>query len=159
MIKQNLHIRDHRLCLLLLSLVALSVLTFPNAAQARYSRENAVVRAVRKVSPAVVNISTETLVRERSPFFSHDPFFDSFFRDFFESRRERPRYQRSSLGSGIIIDGRRGFVLTNAHVIGKAGKITAILKDEREFEASVVGADPIRIWRSSASDLTSPCPL
>ncbi|GBC63807.1 peptidase S1 [Desulfonema ishimotonii] len=107
-----------------------------------YRRENAVVRAVREVSPAVVNISTRTLVNRPSPFSGPDPLFDSFFRDFFESRPRRPRYQRSSLGSGVIIDGTKGFILTNAHVISRAGKITVTLRDEREFEATIVGADP-----------------
>ncbi len=111
---------------------------------AENNRETAVVRAVRKISPAVVNISSEYEIRQRTnPFsgFGMDPFFDSFFKDFFEPGFER-RYKRSSLGSGVIIDGKRGFILTNAHVLEKTGKITAALNDEREFEAQVVGADP-----------------
>ncbi|MFC1799176.1 Do family serine endopeptidase [Thermodesulfobacteriota bacterium] len=109
-----------------------------------YSRETAVVRAVRQVAPAVVNISSEYEVRKRtSPFsgFGINPFFESFFKDFFEPGFER-HYKRSSLGSGVIIDGKRGFILTNAHVLEKTGKITIVLKDEREFEAQIVGADP-----------------
>jgi Do/DeqQ family serine protease len=70
-----------------------------------------------------------------------DPFFDQFFRDFFDPGYER-RERHSSLGSGVIIDGKRGFILTNAHVIAKTGKITVILQDEREYEAQIVGADP-----------------
>lgn len=111
---------------------------------ATYSRETAVVQAVRKVSPAVVNISSQYEVRRRSnPFsgFGIDPFFDSFFNDFFDRGQEQ-RIKRQSLGSGVIIDGKRGFILTNAHVIAKTGKITAVLRDEREFEAAIVGADP-----------------
>ncbi len=105
-------------------------------------REDAIVRAVRKVSPAVVNISSEYEVRTRAnPFAGMDPFFDSFFRDFFEGGVER-QYKKNSLGSGVIIDGKRGFILTNAHVIERTGKISVILKDEREFEAQIVGADP-----------------
>jgi len=42
----------------------------------------------------------------------------------------------------VIIDGKRGFILTNAHVIERAGKIKVVLQDEREFEAKIVGADP-----------------
>ena len=108
-----------------------------------YRREDAVVRAVKKVSPAVVNISSEYEVRRRAnPFsgFGLDPFFDSFFRDFFEPGQER--YKKSSLGSGVIIDGKQGLILTNAHVIEKSATITVVLKDEQEFEASIVGADP-----------------
>jgi Do/DeqQ family serine protease len=114
------------------------------AGAAEYNRETAVVRAVQRVSPAVVNISSEYEVRKRtSPFsgFGINPFFDSFFKDFFEPGFER-RYQRSSLGSGVIIDGKRGFILTNAHVLEKTAKITVALKDEREFGAQIVGVDP-----------------
>ena len=116
----------------------------PYCAGVEYNRENAVVRAVRKVSPAVLNISSEYEVRKRAnPFsgFGMDPFFDSFFRDFFDPGFER-RYKRTSLGSGVIIDGKRGLILTNEHVIAKSGTISVVLKDELEFEAQVVGADP-----------------
>jgi S1-C subfamily serine protease len=109
-----------------------------------YQRETPVVNAVRKVSPAVVNISSQYEVRRRAnPFsgFGMDPFFDSFFKDFFDPGLEQ-RSQRSSLGSGVIIDGKRGFILTNAHVIEKSGTIKVVLNDEREFEAQIVGADP-----------------
>lgn len=109
-----------------------------------YNRESPVVRAVRIVSPAVVNISSERMVQRRShPFsmFRRDPFFDQFFKDFFEPGFEREQ-KRTSLGSGVIIDGKRGLILTNAHVISNAGTITVGLKDEREFEAEIVGADP-----------------
>lgn len=107
-------------------------------------RETAVVRAVRTVSPAVVNISSEFEVRGRANPFSGmglDPSLENFFRDFFVPGFEQ-RYQRASLGSGVIIDGKRGFVLTNNHVIQKTGVITVVLKDGREFKAQIVGADP-----------------
>jgi Do/DeqQ family serine protease len=107
-------------------------------------RESPVVRAVRKVSPAVVNISSSYEVRKRAnPFsgFGMDPFFEEFFKDFFDPRFESRR-QRTSLGSGVIIDGKRGFILTNTHVIERSGNIKVVLEDEREFEAKIVGADP-----------------
>jgi Do/DeqQ family serine protease len=107
-------------------------------------RESPVVRAVRKVSPAVVNISSSYEVRKRAnPFsgFGMDPFFEEFFKDFFDPRFERRR-QSTSLGSGVIIDGKRGFILTNTHVIERSGNIKVVLEDEREFEAKIVGADP-----------------
>jgi Do/DeqQ family serine protease len=108
------------------------------------NRESPVVKAVRRVSPAVVNISSEYPERNRSnPFVDPGfaPFFDSFFKDFFEPHfRHRP--ERSTLGSGVIIDGQRGLIITNAHVIANAGVIKIILQDKREFEAQVVGADP-----------------
>lgn len=109
-----------------------------------YNRESAVVKAVRMVSPAVVNISSEYAVRKRmNPFsgFGMDEFFDSFFRDFFDPNLQRET-KRTSLGSGVIIDGKRGFIISNAHVIANTGTIKVVLKDEREYEAQIVGADP-----------------
>ncbi len=106
-------------------------------------RETPVVHAVRKVSDAVVNISSSYTVPSRtSPFsgFDQNPFFDYFFRDFFDPGAKRG-VERASLGSGVIIDGEKGFVLTNAHVIEQTGTIHVTLKDKREFEARIVGAD------------------
>jgi serine protease Do len=132
-------------CALLALSALLCVLTLPPPGYGLQSeRESPVVRAVRKVSPAVVNISSSYEVRKRSnPFsgFAMNPFFEEFFKDFFDPRFER-RQQSTSLGSGVIIDGKRGFILTNAHVIERAGTIKVVLKDEREFEAKIVGADP-----------------
>jgi Do/DeqQ family serine protease len=107
-------------------------------------RKNAVVDAIQKVGPAVVNISSEYQVQsQRNPFsgFGLDPFFDSFFRDFYDPGIER-RQKRTSLGSGVIIDGKRGFILTNAHVVTQSESISVALKDEREFQAQIVGVDP-----------------
>jgi len=128
----------------IIKLILLLLLVHPLSAEAGLSRETPVVRAVRKVRPAVVNIGSEYEVRYRSnPFsgFSRNPLFDEFFKDFFDRRFERSQ-KRTSLGSGVIIDGKRGFILTNAHVIAKSGVIKITLNDEREFTAVVVGADP-----------------
>jgi len=103
-------------------------------------RRSAVVDAVAKASPAVVNISTEQVVERRgSPFpFPQDPMFEEFFRDFFEFRPRR--FTRTSLGSGVIV-APDGTIVTNVHVVLRATKITVTLADEREFEAKLVGAD------------------
>ena len=102
-------------------------------------RRTPTVIAVEKISPAVVNISTEQLVRSRSSRGFSDPFFDQFFRDFLDPFPRR-QYKQSSLGSGVIIDA-LGHVLTNYHVIARASKITVTLSDEREFEAEIAGSD------------------
>jgi serine protease Do len=118
--------------------------TVPTYGGTENLRENAVVKAIKKVSPAVVNISSEFEVHKRvNPFsgFGLDPSFDSFFKDFFDPGYEQ-KYKRTSLGSGVIIDGKRGFILTNKHVIIKSSTITVTLKDGREFKAKIVGADP-----------------
>ena len=107
-------------------------------------RRSDVVVAVEKISPAVVNISSEHDVYKRSNPFSSPSLnnnLDDFFKDFFEPRY-RGKSRRVSLGSGVIIDGKRGYILTNSHVIEKTSHITVSLNDKREFEAQLVGADP-----------------
>jgi Do/DeqQ family serine protease len=97
-----------------------------------------VVIAVEKVSPAVVNIST--VVQERvAPFFpfSGDDFFRDFFPDFFS--RE---YARTSLGSGVIIDGSKGYIITNHHVVARATEIKVITSDQKEYKGRALGSDP-----------------
>ncbi len=86
---------------------------------------------------AVTNISSRQVVRQRSPF-DTDPFFRYFFGDSpgMSGYRERP-----SLGSGVIVDS-NGYILTNAHVVGRNSRgVTVTLADEREFEATVIGRD------------------
>ncbi len=119
-------------------------LCLPAIGHSEYNRRDAIVSAVQKVSTAVVNVSSEYEIHSRpSPFsgFGRDPFFDSFFKDFFDPGF-RHNDKRTSLGSGVIIDGKRGFILTNAHVISKAEAISVVLQDERKFNAQLVGADP-----------------
>jgi len=129
---------------LFLSGLAVLMVLYPAEGQGQpYPRRNAIVDAVQKVSPAVVNISLEYEIRKRiSPFseFSN-PLFDEFFKDFFDPGFGR-QYKRTSLGSGVIIDGQRGYILTNAHVVEKTGTVTITLNDEREYEAEIVGVDP-----------------
>ena len=87
--------------------------------------------------PAVANISSRQVVRQRS-IFENDPFFRYFFGDSrdFSGYRERP-----SLGSGVIV-GADGYILTNAHVVGRqTAGITVTLADNREFEGELVGRD------------------
>jgi serine protease Do len=90
--------------------------------------------------PAVANISSIQVVRQRtSPFFS-DPFFQQFFGDD-EMFGSRDRYA-SSLGSGVIVSP-DGYVITNNHVLGEGriDKVTVALADKREVNAKIVGVD------------------
>jgi Do/DeqQ family serine protease len=135
---------QYRYSFILLFICALLLMPGSESRGHEFSRETAVVKAVREVSPAVVNISSAVQMRKRtSPFsgFGFNPFFEEFFKDFFDPRFERRR-KYTSLGSGVIIDGKKGLILTNAHVIQKTGTIKVVLEDEREFEAQIVGADP-----------------
>ena len=95
-----------------------------------------------RLSPAVVNISTATLVEGVSdydlPQFPEGSPFEEFFKEF----NQRPGAQRTqSLGSGFITD-KTGIVITNNHVIENADEITVILSDETEFKAEIIGRDP-----------------
>lgn len=122
----------------ILFLVTASVLIFSVSVAAASLRRSAVVDAVEKVSPAVVNISTtvKETVGMGFPFSTHD-----FFRDFFPDpfRRE---YTRSGLGSGVVVDGAAGYVVTNHHVVARADVIKVTTADKQEFEGRLLGSDP-----------------
>jgi S1-C subfamily serine protease len=120
--------------------VALATFALAARAEDPFLRRTTAVRVVEKVGPAVVNITTERLVKHRNPFGypGHDPFFDRFFRDFFEPRLPQTA---QSLGSGVVIDA-EGHILTNEHVVGRAERIRVSIADGREFEATLIGADP-----------------
>jgi len=98
---------------------------------------------VEKQGAAVVNVSTTQIIRAPQAFQGmpnlpeNDP-FNEFFRRF---APQMPREQESqSLGSGFIISA-DGYILTNAHVVDRADKITVRLTDKREYKAKVIGAD------------------
>lgn len=93
---------------------------------------------LREVAPAVVNIATRGRVRlQENPLF-RDPFFRRFF-----NLPEQPRERETlSVGSGVIVDAEKGYLLTNHHVIAKADEIVVFLRDRRRLEARLVGSDP-----------------
>lgn len=100
-----------------------------------------VTAAVNRVGSAVVRIDTERTITRRvaDPFFD-DPVFRRFFGNGFQG--QLPPEQLRGLGSGFIID-KSGLILTNAHVVDKADKVTVRLKDGRSFEGKVQGADEV----------------
>ncbi len=101
---------------------------------------NFVVSVVQEVGPAVVRIDTSKTVNSRIP----DEFSDPFFRRFFGNRlptQPREREQRGN-GSGFIINS-NGEILTNAHVVDGADRVTVELKDGRKFNGEVLGEDPV----------------
>jgi serine protease Do len=128
--------------------LALCCLPFLLGAEARaedpFLRRTATVRVVEKVGPAVVNITTRSLVVIQNPFrgfFPFNPRTDPSFRDFFDTPQRRRHETLTNLGSGVLID-RDGHVLTNEHVVRSASSIRISLADGREFDAALVGADP-----------------
>ncbi|KAF0206384.1 MAG: protease [Gallionellaceae bacterium] len=98
---------------------------------------------VEKHGAAVVNVSTTQLIRNTQaiPGMPNLPEGDPFYEFFRRFAPQVPREQESqSLGSGFIISS-DGYILTNAHVVDSADKITVRLSDKREFKAKVIGAD------------------
>jgi S1-C subfamily serine protease len=97
--------------------------------------------AIARTGPAVVRIDTErTITRRVDPFFD-DPFFRQFFGDRFPGEIPSERQVRGQ-GSGFITD-KSGIILTNAHVVSGADRVTVTLKDGREFEGKVTGTDEV----------------
>jgi Do/DeqQ family serine protease len=141
-------------------LVGLAGPVFAGAPETDPARRSLVVDATERLSPAVVNISAEQTVVQQSPFRGpQDPFFDQFFRDFFDPRPRRST--RTSLGSGFIVD-TDGTILTNSHVILRGAKVRVTLADGREFDAKLVGADAdsdLAVLRISTGQALPTAPL
>ncbi len=97
--------------------------------------------AVERTGDAVVRIDTEKTVTQRLDPFLEDPFFREFFGDRFRQQVPQERTVRGQ-GSGFIFD-ENGTILTNAHVVSQADKVTVTLKDGRRFEGVVKGTDSI----------------
>lgn len=86
--------------------------------------------------PAVVNIATQGRVRAQNPLME-----DPFFRRFFNMPNMPQERRATSAGSGVIVDAKLGYVLTNAHVVRNAEQIEVTLNDGRTLEAELVGMD------------------
>jgi len=107
-----------------------------------------------RVLPSVVNIATESHVRVQDNPLFQDPFFRRFF-----GMPDMPRERKTqALGSGVIVDAKHGYVLTNNHVVDKADEITVTLKDGRSLNAKLVGKDPetdVAVVQIKADHLTA----
>jgi Do/DeqQ family serine protease len=110
-----------------------------------------------RVSPAVVNISVQGTLQPQ------DQILDEFFRRFFGlpdmPEKQRPPAERfHAVGSGVIIDAKLGYVITNNHVVEKAEKILVTLTDRRQLEAKLVGTDAqadVAVLKIDAHDITA----
>ncbi len=103
---------------------------------------------VNRIGPSVVNIRAEKVVRtqdmfgppmEGGPFGQQDP-FQEFYRRFFGDQAPR-EYRQQGLGSGFVIE-ENGFILTNNHVVEGSNDIEVNFKDNRSYQAQIVGRDP-----------------
>ena len=91
-----------------------------------------------KVNPAVVTISTDKIIKMDR--FNQYPFNQFFGWD--RNPSQEQEYRTRALGSGVIIDAAKGYIVTNNHVVEDMDKISVKLMDKRIFEATVVGSDP-----------------
>ena len=109
---------------------------------------------VREITKAVVNIA----VVSKQPMNLNPLFNDPFFRDFFNLPDQVEPEPRLSAGSGVIVDAKNGYVLTNNHVVENGIEISVTLTDRRQFAAQVIGVDPatdIALLQIEAGDLSS----
>jgi Do/DeqQ family serine protease len=107
-----------------------------------------------QATPAVVNIATTSTQQIRqNPLFS-DPFFKRFF-----DIPDQPKEQETqSLGSGVIVDASKGYILTNNHVVEHADEIRVTLRNGETRKAKLIGTDPetdIAVIQIDAEDLTA----
>ena len=97
---------------------------------------------VKIANPSVVNISTVKIIKEERegsvPFGPNDPMKD-FFERYFGGQIPK-KYKQKSLGTGFIID-KKGFILTNNHVVEQTDEIRVRTADDKEFAAKIVGRD------------------
>jgi serine protease Do len=105
--------------------------TAPTPIGVNASSQQAVTLAVRKLGPAVVSIDTETRAR--------GTFLPGGLGDLFGDGDAQP--EQHGAGSGFIVDGKQGYVVTNAHVVSGADTIQVTLPDKRQFTGKVLGAD------------------
>ena len=109
-----------------------------------------------KVNPAVVTILTEKKI-DMSQSNRNSPQED-LFRFYFNQPRQR-EYKSSALGSGVILDAKKGYIITNNHVVEDVDEITVRLLDKSEYEATIIGKDPksdlavIKIKAKNLSDI------
>jgi Do/DeqQ family serine protease len=108
-----------------------------------------------KANPAVVTILTEKKI-DLSQTHRNLPQDNDMFRFFFNQPRQR-EFKSTALGSGVIVDGRKGYIITNNHVVEDVDEITIRLLDKMEYKATIVGKDPksdIAVLQIEARGLT-----
>lgn len=111
---------------------------------------------LREVTPAVVNVSSKSNMHVSPNPMLEDPMFREFFKFRLPSVPEQREVQ--SVGSGVIVDAEKGYILTNCHVADDTAEIYVTLKDKRKFKAEVIGRDKetdIAVLKIKADHLTT----
>lgn len=106
-----------------------------------------------RANPAIVTIKIEKTIR-MDTFHNNSPFEERFM-PFFQFPRE---FNSNALGSGVIVDAKNGYVLTNNHVVEGADDIIITLIDKREFKGEIIGTDPksdLAVVKIDGDDLTA----
>ena len=93
-----------------------------------------------KANPAVVTVLTEKNI-DLTESHRNLPQDSDLFRFFYNMPRQR-EFKSTALGSGVIVDSRKGYVITNNHVVEDMDEITVRLLDKMEYDATIVGRDP-----------------
>jgi len=135
---------------LIISWVAVLPLVAQNSIVQQFS--NVFTRVAEKVNPAVVTVLSDKTVKIND---LHDQFP---FKGFFPRGFGEQEFHSQALGSGVIVDAQKGYILTNNHVVQNMDKITVKLIDKREFKAKIVGTDPqsdVAVLRIEAEDLSA----
>ncbi|MFM6356685.1 MAG: HhoA/HhoB/HtrA family serine endopeptidase [Planktothrix sp.] len=101
---------------------------------------NLVSSVVEQVGPAVVRINATKTVESQVPEAFNDPLFQRFFGSQMPDAPQQEIVRGS--GSGFIVNS-NGQIITNAHVVDGATKVSVVLKDGRQFEGKVIGTDPV----------------
>lgn len=102
---------------------------------------------LKQAMPAVVNIAVTAKAEQRvqNPLLQ-DPFFRRFFgapdQDDPRGQQQPEEQEAQAIGSGVIVDAAKGYIITNNHVVAQADSIKVRLSDNREFDAKLIGKDP-----------------
>jgi len=115
------------------SLLLINIIFSQNSVVSQFSKAFADV--AENAKPAVVTIITDKIVSLNQ--------FDDFGFFFYQPNMPRQReFKTNALGSGVIVDAKNGYILTNNHVVDDMDGIKIKLIDKREFEATIIGTDP-----------------
>ena len=115
------------------SILLLLTLCFAFSNPTRKQFSEAFVQTAKIGNPAVVSIVSEKIIKNNSQHF-FSPFGNQF---------QNEDFTNQSLGSGVILDAKSGYIVTNNHVVEDANDIRVILYDKSELEATIIGTDPL----------------